>query len=207
VDGRSWEENANTIVLTEAEAEEESEGKIEEEAAAAAAWAMNADGRTEEPKNEEKEEEEQEQEQEQGWDAKANVEEVDGKKGGSEADGCQEHVREEARGEEGIEDSGDDQESEAPQGISIDVPRSYASTTAYCASLGHKVNHTFDDEALNCVYAHCEHPRFGHVRCIRTTREVKAGEELLVCYGYDLLNTTGDGVPDWFAQEHKKHLK
>jgi histone-lysine N-methyltransferase SETD7 len=47
------------------------------------------------------------------------------------------------------------------------------------------------------------HPRFGELKCIRTTRAVKAGEELCVTYGYDL-NDPVDSVPDWFRAEARK---
>mmetsp|Transcript_25689 Transcript_25689/g.41265 ORF Transcript_25689/g.41265 Transcript_25689/m.41265 type:complete len:276 (-) Transcript_25689:71-898(-) len=113
-----------------------------------------------------------------------------------------ENEEEEEEGEE--EKYGDYDDDDREIGLSIDVPKEYALTTHYCASLGHKVNHSFDEKKVNCEYAHCDHPRFGQIRCIKTLRPIKKGEELLVSYGYDILNVTGDGVPDWFLEGYKK---
>ena len=109
-------------------------------------------------------------------------------------------------------DDGDDSDDskcgdDSNDGVSIDVPAHFASEKVYCASLGHKVNHTFDAVRVNCVYAHCEHPRFGHIRCIRTTRAVDPGQELLVDYGYDVDNVTGHGVPGWFHRAREGYLR
>ena len=64
-------------------------------------------------------------------------------------------------------------------GIDIDVPQQLATTDQYCASLGHKANHTFDARRQNCEYWHYYHPRQGHIKCVRVRPErvggVKAG--------------------------------
>jgi len=104
----------------------------------------------------------------------------------------------ESEGEEGS--SGEDCE----EGIVLDVPGILGSTNYYIASLGHKVNHTFDPAKRNSVYAHCQHPRFGHIKSVKTTRKVAKDEELLVNYGYDIHNVTGDGVPAWFESAHSE---
>ena len=119
-------------------------------------------------------------------------------------------------------------------GIDIDVPQHLATLGRYCASLGHKANHTFDKQRQNCEYqhkqnvhhinaalkrhiTHCSymtafhipyllcslrywhfyHPRQGHIKCVRVRPDrvggVKAGEELLVEYGYSLR-----GGPEWW---------
>ena len=72
----------------------------------------------------------------------------------------------------------------------IDFPPSQARLSVYSASLGHKVNHSFKP---NCVFGSMFHPRWGRVRTVVTTSEVRRGEELLVDYGYDLLR-----CPDWY---------
>ena len=72
----------------------------------------------------------------------------------------------------------------------IDFPPSMASLTVYRASLGHKVNHSF---LPNSVFGTMFHPRWGRVRTVVTTSLVRAGEEILVDYGYDLVR-----CPDWY---------
>ncbi|XP_062902708.1 histone-lysine N-methyltransferase SETD7 isoform X2 [Mobula hypostoma] len=82
----------------------------------------------------------------------------------------------------------------------IDVPEPYNSTKQYCASLGHKANHSFNP---NCIYATFIHPRFGPVKCIRTIRAVQRDEELTVDYGYDHYSAGKGGpeAPDWYKIE------
>ena len=65
--------------------------------------------------------------------------------------------------------------------------------TRYCATLGHKVNHSFSP---NCQYTKFEHPRLGKsVLGIRTLVEVQQGEELTCNYRYDV-----NDAPVWFSQ-------
>ena len=86
-------------------------------------------------------------------------------------------------------------------GVDIDVPQPLASTDAYCASLGHKANHAFDARRQNAQYGHFYHPRQGHIKCVRVRadRTVRAGEELLVEYGYDKR-----GGPPWWKDGKRK---
>ncbi|EDV24845.1 uncharacterized protein TRIADDRAFT_26073, partial [Trichoplax adhaerens] len=76
----------------------------------------------------------------------------------------------------------------------IDVPVNSANVNNYCASLGHKANHSFTP---NCKYDLYYHPRFGNIKCIRSISDVAPNEELTVDYGY----TTNNGLleaPDWY---------
>ena len=57
-------------------------------------------------------------------------------------------------------------------------------------STGHKMNHSFRS---NCTEWFMDHPRFGMIPCERTTKFVKAGEELFLDYEYDPYN-----CPEWF---------
>ncbi|XP_054453978.1 histone-lysine N-methyltransferase SETD7 isoform X1 [Anoplopoma fimbria] len=85
----------------------------------------------------------------------------------------------------------------------IDVPRPFDQTERYCASLGHKANHSFKP---NCKYDPFVHPRFGPIKCVRTLRAVQKDEELTVAYGYDH-QTPGNNdpeAPDWYKQELKE---
>lgn len=59
----------------------------------------------------------------------------------------------------------------------VDVPPPWDSVSRYCASLGHKANHCFSN---NAQYELAQHPRLGLIKCLRTLRPVAAGEEITV---------------------------
>eukprot|EP00794_Sanderia_malayensis_P007172 gene7172-7978_t len=81
--------------------------------------------------------------------------------------------------------------------IVIDVPEEMSDTKVYCASLGHKANHSFTP---NAKYDRFDHPRFGKIKCIRTIKPVEAGDELTVEYGYDHhgLGQNNADAPEWY---------
>eukprot|EP00112_Aurelia_sp_Birch-Aquarium-sp1_P009408 Seg2069.1 transcript_id=Seg2069.1/GoldUCD/mRNA.D3Y31 product="Histone-lysine N-methyltransferase SETD7" protein_id=Seg2069.1/GoldUCD/D3Y31 len=85
----------------------------------------------------------------------------------------------------------------------IDVPEEFSNTSDYCASLGHKANHSFDP---NAKYDLFDHPRFGRIKCIRTIRPVKGGEELTVEYGYDHngLGPNNPDAPQWYKDQYER---
>eukprot|EP01083_Nonionella_stella_P072254 194666_1 len=76
--------------------------------------------------------------------------------------------------------------------IVIDVPEAFSSTSSYCASLGHKANHSFENNAKYDLFFH---PRFDEIKCIRSLRSIKKGEEILVNYGY-----SSDDCPEWYEK-------
>ncbi|KAL4641733.1 histone-lysine N-methyltransferase SETD7 isoform X2 [Arapaima gigas] len=82
----------------------------------------------------------------------------------------------------------------------IDVPEPFTDVKKYCASLGHKANHSFTP---NCIYDSFVHPRFGSIKCVRATRSVQRDEELTVAYGYDHTPSgkSGPEAPEWYKQE------
>lgn len=96
-------------------------------------------------------------------------------------------------------------------GTVIDVPFPQSSMQNYCATVGHKANHSRTH--VNARYGPYEgHPRFGDVVCIRAIRRIARGEEIFCDYGYGLLGASAgaeergeadgdDGVPDWFTPE------
>ena len=43
------------------------------------------------------------------------------------------------------------------------------------------------------------HPRFGFLRCIRSTRAINVGEEIFVDYGYGT-DEKDDGHPSWYQK-------
>ena len=61
----------------------------------------------------------------------------------------------------------------------LDIPPEYQSRGAYQASTGHLINH---NTAGNVIYMECHHPRFGHILCIVSTRDIHRDEELFVTY-------------------------
>jgi len=87
----------------------------------------------------------------------------------------------------------------------IDVPEDLSDLATYCASLGHKANHSFTP---NSKYDRYDHPRFGKIKCIRTIKPVKAGEELTVEYGYDHngLGINNPDAPQWYKSQYQRFL-
>ena len=82
----------------------------------------------------------------------------------------------------------------------VDVPPPLVPTSKYAATLGHKVNHSFDP---NAQYEPFVHPRFGEIKCIRCTRQVREGEEIFCHYDYNEIDQTGELVaPQWFLKIH-----
>ena len=81
--------------------------------------------------------------------------------------------------------------------ITIDVPPKYSNIVDYRSSLGHKVNHNFVDKMVNAEFGLMNHPRFGLVRCIRSTRAIGVGEEIFVNYGYGT-DIEDEGHPTWY---------
>lgn len=75
-------------------------------------------------------------------------------------------------------------------GERMDLPGKLTELSHYCATLGHKMNHSFD---YNCSEWFFEHPRHGTVPCAMARQGVKKGEELLLHYGYDPEN-----CPAWY---------
>eukprot|EP00096_Caligus_rogercresseyi_P013242 TRINITY_DN5916_c0_g1_i2.p1 TRINITY_DN5916_c0_g1~~TRINITY_DN5916_c0_g1_i2.p1 ORF type:complete len:280 (-),score=33.01 TRINITY_DN5916_c0_g1_i2:80-919(-) len=78
-------------------------------------------------------------------------------------------------------------------GERMNIPEELTSLTKYCASLGHKMNHSFEP---NCTEWFFHHPRFGIIPCERALRDIKDGEELFLDYEYDPHN-----CPEWFSSE------
>jgi len=77
-------------------------------------------------------------------------------------------------------------------GERMDIPVSHLETSSYSATLGHKVNHCF---VYNCTEWFFDHPRHGLIPCTRATRDIAAGEELFLHYGYDPRN-----CPSWYRE-------
>jgi len=83
-------------------------------------------------------------------------------------------------------------------GERIDLPGDLIYTENYRATLGHKMNHSFEP---NCTEWFVEHPRHGLVPCAVARVEVEEGEELFLHYGYDPLN-----CPSWYGSALESYL-
>lgn len=64
----------------------------------------------------------------------------------------------------------------------LDVPRPFDKLENYCATVGHKANHS--REKANCEYVDAIHPRFGVTSALRTLRDIAALEEILLDYEF-----------------------
>ena len=64
--------------------------------------------------------------------------------------------------------------------VVLDVPIDQLSIGVYCASIGHKANHSFTP---NAMYAPFYHPRFGPIKSIVAVQDIKAGDEVFCDYG------------------------
>ena len=70
----------------------------------------------------------------------------------------------------------------------------------YCATLGHKICHSFEP---NAYYGHAYHPRFGGIRSAVANRDILRGEEIFCDYKYSL----SKAVPAWYKLTLCEHLK
>ena len=73
----------------------------------------------------------------------------------------------------------------------VDMPAQYRSTESYCATVAHKINHSFNP---NCKFSKYIHPMFGPIPCVITTEDVIAGQELFTYYKYLLSD-----CPLWYS--------
>lgn len=76
--------------------------------------------------------------------------------------------------------------------VVLDIPRAFNTMEKYCATVGHKANHS---DSANAYYDKFEgHPRFGDVCCIRALNFIKKGEEICCNYGY----ANEEEYPPWW---------
>ena len=73
----------------------------------------------------------------------------------------------------------------------LDIPRHLRDTSSYCATLAHKINHSFRP---NCKFSDYHHPVYGHIRCVVSLSHLTSGTEISVHYNYCL-----DDCPQWYA--------
>ena len=73
----------------------------------------------------------------------------------------------------------------------LDIPTHLRDTSSYCATLAHKINHSFRP---NCRFRDYDHPVYGHIRCVVSLSHLTSGTEISVHYNYCL-----DDCPQWYA--------
>ena len=83
--------------------------------------------------------------------------------------------------------------------LDLDIPDCSLSTDLYCATLGHKANHSF---IPNATFDLIDHPRFGLIRAISSLTDISTGEEITVNYNLGL----GKG-PDWYKTLWLRHVR
>ena len=83
--------------------------------------------------------------------------------------------------------------------VDLDIPSGSERLSQYCATLGHKVNHSLND---NAEWALVEHPRFGLIRGINTRKDIKKDEEILINYQMNLAD-----APDWYRVVWLRHQR
>ena len=77
---------------------------------------------------------------------------------------------------------------QGPQpGEMLDIPEQFQDWNNYQASTGHLINHSPEG---NIIYMECQHPRFGHILCVVTTKDIKEGQELFVTVRNIFIKTT-----------------
>ena len=74
--------------------------------------------------------------------------------------------------------------------IDLDIPNEYKDLKNYCATIGHKANHSF---LPNAKWSRLDHPRFGMICSITALTDIKKGDEVLVNYGLGMGH-----APDWY---------
>jgi len=78
----------------------------------------------------------------------------------------------------------------------IDIPADKVSISNYTASIGHKVNHSFQP---NIEFVDFEHPRFGGIMAVKALRDIAEDEELTADYGMDI---DEEDIPTWYREQY-----
>ncbi len=76
----------------------------------------------------------------------------------------------------------------------LDVPSELSSCANYCATLGHKANHSSSPNACYDVF---DHPLYGCIKCVRALLDIAPSQEITVDYGFDGVH----GYPQWWQQQ------
>lgn len=80
--------------------------------------------------------------------------------------------------------------------LKLDIPEDQRDS--YCATMGHKICHSFNP---NAKYDFAFHPRFGRIRCAVSLRNIESGEEITCDYKYSWKK-----APIWYKNSLKEFL-
>ena len=89
------------------------------------------------------------------------------------------------------EEEEEEEEEESLQCDILDIPEEMRSLDKYCATVAHKVNHSFEPCG---VFRSFQHPLHGDIKCVVATCLIPAGSELTTDYKYPL-----DDCPVWYS--------
>ena len=93
--------------------------------------------------------------------------------------------------------------------IYIDIPESFRSIVNYRTTLGHKVNHKFNEEA-NGEFVVINHPLFGLIAAIRAMELIEEDYEIFVDYNYYKNDSPIEKLLDcplWYRNAYTKYQK
>jgi histone-lysine N-methyltransferase SETD7 len=82
----------------------------------------------------------------------------------------------------------------------LDVPLQFSHCNQYCATLGHKANHSSSPNACYDVF---DHPTFGFIKSLRALCSIPPNQEITVDYGFDGVH----GYPDWWNQQEQQQRR
>ena len=83
----------------------------------------------------------------------------------------------------------------------LNIPPWLDDIQLYNATLAHKVNNKFPP-FTNSVFGAMEHPRFGAIVTVASTRHIPAGEEIYVNYGYAINATNIKAMSPWYDEQY-----
>ena len=78
----------------------------------------------------------------------------------------------------------------------MDIPPKFGSTKEYQGTLGHKVNHSFDDNSQYIVF---DSARFGVICAVQTKVPVHKNDEYFAIYHYPMQT-----APGWYRLLYKE---
>ena len=83
--------------------------------------------------------------------------------------------------------------------LDLDIPNDCISMKNYCATLGHKANHS---NLPNAEWTIVEHPRFGLIRGLSATVAIRKDDEILINYQMNLAD-----APEWYRLVWLQHQR
>ncbi|XP_023320452.1 histone-lysine N-methyltransferase SETD7 [Eurytemora carolleeae] len=89
-------------------------------------------------------------------------------------------------------------QEEVKDNYCIDLPPELANLQRYNATLGHKVNHSFQPNSEFLLFP--LHPILGTVMSLVATQDIQADQEILVDYEYYVNEDQLESQPDWFRK-------